>query len=219
MTDKFYKELYEVLYKDHGYHSSEDHWNGTHYPTLFSACLDPSGIEYNTVLDVGCSTGLGIKHFFEPRGKTCWGIDVSETAINKAIARGCNAKQASITNIPFKDHSFDLVCSTDVIEHLKPEDQEVAWRECFRVSKSYVAHKIANTPEGKKFGGHTLHLTCPTTTEYWYDFFDSLSLPNWKLIFKMTPEVWKEHEDKIHTENSYEKWVYNGTVVVFEKQD
>jgi SAM-dependent methyltransferase len=41
--------------------------------------------------------------------------------------------QASITELPFDDASFDLVCAFDVIEHV--EDDEKAWQEMRRVCK------------------------------------------------------------------------------------
>jgi len=221
---KFYEDLYEKLYSDHGYHSSEE-LKSTHYPSFFTGCLNPSGMDYTTVLDIGCSTGIGIKSFFEPLGKKCEGIDVSKTAIHKATERGVSAQVASIIDIPFDDNSFDLVCSTDVIEHLRPEDQEKAHRECFRTSKKYVAHKIANTPEGNLFAGEKLHLTC-WSHEKWMEFFESLNLENWKLIYTITPEVWDKIGHDVYGPNGsvfrsepcpYDHWIEHNTVVVFEK--
>lgn len=40
---------------------------------------------------------------------------------------------ASLTNLPFEDQSFDLVCAFDVIEHI--EDDQLAVREIHRVLK------------------------------------------------------------------------------------
>ena len=217
---KFYEELYEELYSKHGYHSSNE-LKSTHYDAFLNCCLHPSQIEYKSVLDVGCSTGIGIKSFFEPLDKECKGIDVSKTAIDKAIKRGVSAQVASITDIPFDDNSFDLVCSTDVIEHLRPEDQEKAHRECFRTSRKYVAHKIVNTLEGNKYGVGPLHLTC-WTHEKWMEFFESLNLEDWKLIYTITPEVWDEIKHKVYWMKeppAYDKWIYNNTTVVFERTE
>jgi len=217
MTE-FYEDLYEKLYSEYGYHSSED-LNSTHYGMFFNSCLNPSHIQYVSVLDIGCSNGIGIKSFFEPFGKKCEGIDVSKTAVDRAIKKGISAKVASVTKIPFDDNSFDLVCSSDVIEHLKPEDQEKAHRECFRVSNKYVAHKIANTPEGNLFAGEKLHLTC-WTHERWMEFFESLNLENWKLIYTITPEVWDEIKHVVYWMKEpppYEQWIKHNTTVVFKK--
>ena len=218
MTKKFYADIYEDLYSKHGYHNSNE-LDSTHYPSLFSSCLVPAKIEYETVLDIGCSTGLGIKYFFETQGKVCRGIDVSKTAIEKAGARGVRAKLGSMTDIPFDDHSFDLVCSTDVVEHVKPEDQDAAHRECFRVSKRYVAHKISNTPEGNQFAGKNLHLTC-WSHDQWLDFFQGLGLDNWTLIYKITSDIWDSIKNKVYHSKKppeYKQWIHHNTVVVFER--
>lgn len=224
MTD-FYNEIYENLYANHGYHAS-DALNSTHYPVFFTACLTPSQIEYESVLDVGCSTGIGIKSFFEPLGKVCEGVDVSKTAVEKANGRGVKAQVASITDLPFEDNSFDLVCSTDVVEHLRPEDQEKAHRECFRVSKKYVAHMICNTREGNKFNNQTLHLTVQGA-QSWYDYFEHLNLEEWELVYKMTPELYAGLKDDIRKAidfpgvdpfPTFDVWNARRTVVIFEKK-
>ena len=218
----FYNELYENLYANKGYHASES-LTSTHYPSFMTGCIIPSKMEFETLLDIGCSTGIGIKSFFEPLGKTGEGIDVSETAVKKANERGVKAKVASVTDIPHDDDSFDLVCSTDVIEHLKPEDQEKAHRECFRVARKYVAHKISNTPEGNKYG-QPLHLTV-WNINTWFDFFESVKPEGWELIFKITPENYEELKYDIERSigqgrepETYESWIYNNTIVVFEKK-
>ena len=46
---------------------------------------------------------------------------------------GIEAINASLTELPFSDNSFDLVCAFDVIEHI--EDHEKAVDEIFRVLK------------------------------------------------------------------------------------
>ena len=220
-NDDFYHKLYDRLYnKRHGYHSSDD-VNTSHYPFLFSSCLNPSKISYKSVLDVGCSAGIGLEHYFKLITEKCCGIDVSKIAIERAVKKGFDARVASVTSIPFEDQSFDLVCSTDVMEHLRPEDQTLVHRECFRVSKKYVAHKIANTPEGNKFGDTELHLTC-WSHDQWMDFFESLNLENWKLIYSITPDVWENIKHKVYWMKpppAYDLWLHHNTVVVFERTD
>jgi SAM-dependent methyltransferase len=216
---EFYKELYEELYSKHGYH--KDHKKEqTQYPFLFDACLNPADIKYKSVLDIGCSTGLGIKYFFEPLGVECKGIDVSPTAVSKAIDLGVDAQVACMTDIPFEDNSFELVCSADVVEHLKPEDQEQAHRECFRVSSKYVAHKISTKEEQYKFLEKKLHLTI-WSHSYWIDFFKSLKLNGWKLIHTLTEDFWENIKEQIHASKrkkpTYKEIIKNRTVVLFEK--
>jgi ubiquinone/menaquinone biosynthesis C-methylase UbiE len=58
---------------------------------------------------------------------------------------------ASMTELPFKDNSFDVVCAFDVIEHI--EEDKLALKEAFRVLK----------PNGK------VYLTVPMHMSLWSD--------------------------------------------------
>jgi len=62
---------------------------------------------------------------------------------------GHNALSASMTDLPFPDDSFDLVCALDVIEHV--EDHQQGARELLRCCRS---------------GGHVL-LTVPAFPSLW----------------------------------------------------
>jgi GT2 family glycosyltransferase len=46
--------------------------------------------------------------------------------------------QGEAQKLPFPDRSFDLVISSDMLEHLPPEDRLTAFREMFRVSRRHV---------------------------------------------------------------------------------
>lgn len=84
------------------------------------------------ILDAGCGTGLLAKKL-KDFGKV-WAIDLSEEAIKFARKRGLNARQASVTKLPFTDEFFDAVTSIDVIYHKKVNDQK-ALQEILRVLK------------------------------------------------------------------------------------
>ncbi len=88
--------------------------------------------EGKEVLEVGCGTGLVL----EPLsliGSKASGIDLSRGMIEKAAARGLNVTQASATNLPFDDDSFDCVVSFKVLAHIPDIAQAVA--ECARVTR------------------------------------------------------------------------------------
>lgn len=88
------------------------------------------------VLDVGCGDGFVAKVILKSRrGKFDWGIDLSETEIEKAKKIGSykNCKVASVYELPFKDGSFNTVFSNSAIEHLK--DLDKALSEISRVIK------------------------------------------------------------------------------------
>lgn len=75
------------------------------------------------VLEVGCGTGLLLARFAE-FAKQATGIDLSEGMLEKARARGLSVKQASATDLPFEDGSFDVACSFKVLAHI-PEIERV----------------------------------------------------------------------------------------------
>jgi ubiquinone/menaquinone biosynthesis C-methylase UbiE len=72
------------------------------------------------VLDAGCGTG-DVASMCSSQGARVAALDVYEPMLRKARDRydnGFAAIQGSVEALPFKPSSFDLVLSTDVIEHL-----------------------------------------------------------------------------------------------------
>ena len=60
-------------------------------------------------------------------------IDISTSAAEKLNASGGTAQTGDISNLPFSDQQFDLVCAFDVIEHVRDDRQALA--ELSRVLK------------------------------------------------------------------------------------
>ena len=60
-------------------------------------------------------------------------VEISRPALSHLKARGGHATLGEITALPFPDHSFDLVCAFDIVEHI--EDDRQAFRELGRVAK------------------------------------------------------------------------------------
>lgn len=60
-------------------------------------------------------------------------IDISTSAAEKLNASGGAAQIGDISNLPFSDRQFDLVCAFDVIEHVSDDRQALA--ELSRVLK------------------------------------------------------------------------------------
>ncbi|MEI6681819.1 MAG: methyltransferase domain-containing protein [Bacteroidota bacterium] len=88
----------------------------------------------NDILDFGCGNGL----YSGTLGKLChnlYGVDVSENAILNS-AKTNNYKELKLSNgttIPFRDESFDMIFSTEVLEHI--ENTGLILSELFRVLK------------------------------------------------------------------------------------
>lgn len=104
-------------------------------------------LNISSILDAGCGEGFTLENLRAGSiGKTYEGIDFLKTAIDLGhkIHPQITLKQASIYKLPYKDNSFDLVLSTEVLEHL--EDPKIALKEIFRVSKKYVLLSVPNEP-------------------------------------------------------------------------
>jgi SAM-dependent methyltransferase len=89
--------------------------------------------DVTSVLDVGCGDGV-ITNALPPHLKVV-GLDPSPAAL-RHVRR--ETRIGSISAIPFKDDAFDLVMTTDVIEHLPPDVLKLAVKELTRVAKKYV---------------------------------------------------------------------------------
>ena len=89
------------------------------------------------ILDAGCGTGGLIGRLAPRHPQWRWsGIDVSELAFAHATRRAAGDAAAdirlgSITELPFREGSFDAVVSADVLYHV--DDDERALREFVRV--------------------------------------------------------------------------------------
>jgi ubiquinone/menaquinone biosynthesis C-methylase UbiE len=126
-------EDYEYMYE------LEDHfWWFAGMRTIAGALLDHY-CQANTnrrILDAGCGTGCNLLWLQRYAGNgDIYGIDLSFQALQMSRQRGPERLvQASVTDLPFDDSSFDLVTSFDVLVQLPTGDAAVqAIREMYRV--------------------------------------------------------------------------------------
>jgi SAM-dependent methyltransferase len=131
-------EDYEYLYR-----LEEEFWWFAGMREITGALLDsllpPPGCEGDRViLDAGCGTGGNLEWLARyAGGGRVVGIDLVATALDFCRKRTHERlAQASATDLPFADESFDLVTSFDVLVQI-PEfgADERAMREMFRVLK------------------------------------------------------------------------------------
>ncbi|RPI23300.1 MAG: class I SAM-dependent methyltransferase [Acidobacteria bacterium] len=87
--------------------------------------------ETGRILDAGCGTG-GLLRRLEHR--KAWGVEIASEGIRFCQQRGLdNILQASVTELPFRPSSFDVVLSIDVLVHQWVPDDVGALREIRRV--------------------------------------------------------------------------------------
>lgn len=78
------------------------------------------------ILDMGCGEGVFVKEL-KKQGHDIQGLDFNyESEL---------VKKGSILAAPYNDKSFDIILCLDVIEHLNPADQPVAFKEIYRLLK------------------------------------------------------------------------------------
>ncbi|MCM8786794.1 MAG: class I SAM-dependent methyltransferase [Candidatus Omnitrophica bacterium] len=88
------------------------------------------------VLDVGCAKGF-LVYLFNNHGIDCYGIDISEYAIENSpenIKNKLSVVDIVNDKLPFCDNYFDLIVGLEVIEHLDSFDNLL--KECYRVLKT-----------------------------------------------------------------------------------
>lgn len=85
------------------------------------------------ILDAGCGTGWLAARL--SRYGQVNAIDVYEQALTLARSKKVDAQWSTVEEIPFRDNTFDIVTSIDVIYHRAVADDMKALGEMFRVLK------------------------------------------------------------------------------------
>ena len=93
-----------------------------------------AGRQSLTILDCGCGTGNNL-NLLDPYGRT-FGFDLTWRGLEFARGHGrTRIARATITAIPFRSGTFDLLTSFDVLQSITAEQEASALPEMFRVLK------------------------------------------------------------------------------------
>lgn len=104
----------------------------------FTAAAIPKSC--GTILDVGCGDGR-LTRELDRRGYRVTGVDFSEVALSKLPTP---AVRASADAIPVADLSYDLVVSTEMLEHLDVNVYERAIIEFSRIARKCILITVPN---------------------------------------------------------------------------
>jgi len=108
--------------------------------------------DVSSILDVGCGSGLLTNRLASKYPKVV-GLDTSPEALRHVKAE---SKLGSAENLPFPDTSFDLVITSEVLEHLPYHTYPLALSEIERVSAKYILIAVPHSEDlEKRFA------TCP----------------------------------------------------------
>jgi SAM-dependent methyltransferase len=90
-------------------------------------------LEGRTILDVGCGLGTYVRafHRYTPKAH---GVDLDAEKVVEAGRELPHIAQASAEELPYRDGTFDVVLSHEVIEHVHDDRQAIA--EAVRVLRS-----------------------------------------------------------------------------------
>lgn len=95
--------------------------------------------DVKTIVDIGCGNGLITNELAKKYDVV--GVDISEEALRKVHARTI---RSSCTNIEEKSNSYDLVLSSQMLEHLSDKDLSASISEIIRLTKKYVLITVPN---------------------------------------------------------------------------
>jgi SAM-dependent methyltransferase len=119
------------------YHDLEkEHWWFLSRRNLICQLVRKYANSSNVVLDVGCSSGLLLQDLRSNgfTNENLYGIDVSEVAIQRAteVSPGSYSVMDG-SSLRYQDSFFDLIISSDSLEHIKNDKQAVHdWVRCLK---------------------------------------------------------------------------------------
>jgi SAM-dependent methyltransferase len=88
----------------------------------------------DSILDVGCADGTMLCRYFKQLPRECYGVEGAPDEVAKAQQRGIKVFSYDLNGRwPFEDNKFDVVFSSQVIEHL--HNTRLFVEEAFRVLK------------------------------------------------------------------------------------
>ncbi len=112
---------------------------------LLNACVE--ALKPRRVLEFGCGVGRHLRYLSQLPGLEVMGVDQSPTMMAGISSWADPSWAAShvfrvepVGRLPFRDGEFDLVFTSEVLVHVRPEDLPTILSELRRVSRGQVLH-------------------------------------------------------------------------------
>ncbi len=129
MNYQYYKEYYDIERQHWWFLAREKILSSYIQKLLLNGDLNKQNLK---ILNVGCGTGRSSEYLSD--FGTVTSIEYDKFCCDFTSEKtGLEIINGSVTELPFKNESFDLVCAFDVIEHV--EDDQLAVFEMKRVVK------------------------------------------------------------------------------------
>ncbi len=135
------------------------------------------------LLEVGCGAGRFV-YWTRRLGIDTWGIDISPYALSQAnpeVKKYLKLVDAT-EKIPFKNDSFDLIVSIGLLEHILESELVLVLKECQRVSKKFVLHKIFTKTLFQPPVDDPTHITVKTAS-WWHHLFKGFKIKEGSKFF------------------------------------
>jgi len=140
--------LYQAMYDEYwsNWHRDVSSFTNELFTRKITEIFQPVSL-----LDVGCGPGENLRMFID-LGVDAYGVEYSRWMVEnklqdlKEIGR---VTQGSITDLSVFDsaiHSFEIVFCIEVLEHLPPDDIDLAISELVRAADDYIICTIAFSP-------------------------------------------------------------------------
>lgn len=125
--------------------------------------------EFNTILDAGCGSADVVRYLMA-KGFDAKGIELSGNALREHapdLLRKKIVQQGSLTKLPFEDNYFDVVFSSEVLEHIPEEEIPMVISEIVRVTKKVIFLTISLRPSSN-FNKYHINIK---SRNWWEDKF------------------------------------------------
>ena len=122
-------------------------------PVFERRCVVSTIPKCESILDLGCGDGIYAAYLAE-RGKRVFGLDSSVERLTESKGKYCDLIAADAMHLPFRNKSFDILWSSEVVEHVASLN---VFDEIERVTDKMIVATVPN-PKGPYYRMDPLHI-------------------------------------------------------------